>query len=94
MKDQLKAFKEGLQRVINLKYLKKFTPKELKLIIEGTEDIDIDDFKKHVKMHGYTNEDSVIQWLYQILEEMTAEDRGSVIQLWTGSRKVKPGGFK
>ena len=33
--DQAKAFLEGFRKVMNVKYLKKFTPKELRKLAEG-----------------------------------------------------------
>lgn len=94
VQEQMKAFKEGVSKVINLKHLKIFTPEELKLIVEGVDKIDLEDLKKYTRLNGYTPEDSVVQWFWQTLYEFTPQKRSSVIHLWTGSPKAKAEGFK
>ena len=73
IKRQFDAFMSGFNRIVNPKLISNFTPKELKLLIEGVSTVSIDDLKK------YTNSrinEATASLLWATLEDLSDEDRG------------------
>lgn len=70
-----------------------FDEKELELLISGTPDIDVDDWRSATEYHGYSPSDAVIVWWWRALKSFSRADRAKVLSFATGTAKVPLGGF-
>jgi E3 ubiquitin-protein ligase HUWE1 len=73
--------------------LLKFDEKELELLISGTPDIDVEDWRSATEYHGYQASDAVIVWWWRALKSFSRSDRAKVLSFATGTAKVPLGGF-
>lgn len=97
MDPSVKAFKEGLQAILPLTWLKIFSPRELNMLLGGGVfgSIDIDDMRKHCQyMGGYTNHSRVVRIFWKTVREMAQEDLRALLQFVTSSSGAPLGGFK
>ena len=70
-----------------------FTEAELELMICGLPDVDVGDMRKHTEYKGWKESDNVVQWFWQIVNEMDQSDRAQLLQFVTGTSKVPLEGF-
>uniref|UniRef100_A0A8C3F9L9 E3 ubiquitin-protein ligase HACE1 n=1 Tax=Chrysemys picta bellii TaxID=8478 RepID=A0A8C3F9L9_CHRPI len=64
------------------------------LLLSGMPEIDVSDWIKNTEYtSGYEREDPVIQWFWDVVEELTQEERVLLLQFVTGSSRVPHGGF-
>jgi len=83
----LNAFTEGISSVMPVEILSIFSGTELRDFYCGSSDIDVDLLQKIVEYEGYTEKDSVIQYFWEVLREMTSEERKLFLQfVWARSR--------
>mmetsp|Transcript_124261 Transcript_124261/g.193950 ORF Transcript_124261/g.193950 Transcript_124261/m.193950 type:complete len:249 (-) Transcript_124261:145-891(-) len=90
------AFVQGLQCVIPLAWLKMFDPYELNMLVSGSSTgFDVQDLYSHtVYGGGYNARSEVIQWLWQILQELGPEDKGRFLMFVTSCSRPPLLGFK
>ncbi|XP_014243544.1 ubiquitin-protein ligase E3C-like isoform X2 [Cimex lectularius] len=93
---QTEAFKEGLQNVFSLDWLKMFSPKELQIIISGDEaPIDITDMKMNtVYAGGYSAEHPCIIMFWNILDSFNNVERSDLLRFITSCPRPPLLGFK
>ncbi len=83
----LNAFTEGISSVMPVELLSIFSGSELRDFYCGNSDIDVDLLQKIVEYEGYTANDAVIQNFWEVLREMTSEERKLFLQfVWARSR--------
>ena len=70
-----------------------FNEQELELIISGTPDIDVDEWKAATEYNGYASSDPVIVWWWRALKSFNREERAKVLSFATGTSRVPLGGF-
>lgn len=70
-----------------------FNEQELELLISGTPDIDVDEWRAATDYTGYTSADPVIAWWWRALKSFTRDERAKVLSFATGTSKVPLGGF-
>lgn len=70
-----------------------FDEKELELLISGTPDIDVDEWRSATEYNGYTSSDPVIVWFWRALKSFNREERAKVLSFATGTSRVPLGGF-
>jgi hypothetical protein len=87
------AIKEGISKVIPLESIAEFDYKELKEILMGNEEIDLNDLKENVIYDGYTYKSTVITYFWQVLDELDQENLPKFLHFATGCQKVPVGGF-
>lgn len=92
----MKAFVEGLFKVVTPYWLLLFNPFELQTLISGNDDdVDIDDLQANVQYGGgYMAHDQTIVDLFDILREFDNETRGKFLKFVTSSSKQPLLGFK
>jgi hypothetical protein len=92
---QLEAFAEGFYSIIPPGALENFDENELELLVCGMPDIPVPEFKKHVLYPELPNASAlpIIQWFWQSVENMSQSERARLLQFWTGSSQLPPGGF-
>ncbi|KAG8786740.1 hypothetical protein FRC15_010808 [Serendipita sp. 397] len=93
IKDQLTAFLEGFYEIVPKEHIAIFDEKEVELLISGTPEIDVEDWRSATEYHGYTASDAVIVWWWRALKSFSRADRAKVLSFATGTAKVPLGGF-
>lgn len=83
----LNFFAEGMSSVMPVELLTLFTGEQLRDILCGNPDIDIELLRRVVEYEGYNEEDQVISFLWDVLREMTTSERKLFLQfVWARNR--------
>jgi len=83
----LNSFVEGLSNVIPVEILTILTGEELRDIICGNPDIDVDLLKRVVEYEGFEATDSVVEYFWETLREFTSSERKKFLQfVWARNR--------
>lgn len=91
---QINAFLQGFHMFIPPSLIQLFDEYELELLLSGMPEIDVSDWIKNTEYtSGYEREDLVIQWFWEVVEDITQEERVLLLQFVTGSSRVPHGGF-
>ena len=95
IRKQSNAFLKGLDNLIEPKWLRLFTVKELRALMCGTTaKPDIDDLEDHtVYSGGYEKDTEIIQWFWQIVRDFSSADQSNLIKFVTSNEKAPMGGF-
>ncbi|KAG9000508.1 hypothetical protein FRB94_005396 [Tulasnella sp. JGI-2019a] len=93
IKDQIEAFLSGFYEIIPKDLIAIFNEQELELLISGTPDIDVDEWRAATDYTGYTSADSCIVWWWRALKSFSRDERAKVLSFATGTSKVPLGGF-
>ena len=94
IKPQISTFLEGFDELITRDVISIFNEKELELLISGLPTIDLDDLRANTEYNGYESHAPVIQWFWEIVNEMNKEDVARFLMFCTGTTKVPLDGFK
>jgi E3 ubiquitin-protein ligase HUWE1 len=65
----------------------------VELLISGTPDIDVDEWRAATEYHGYSSSDPTIVWWWRALKSFNREERAKVLSFATGTSRVPLGGF-
>lgn len=91
---QSRYFLEGLHELIHASWLNMFDSVELQMLISGEEDdINIADWKENVEYGGYFDDDITIRYFWEVIEELTREERGKLLKFVTSVQKAPLLGF-
>lgn len=90
---QTKYFLEGLFELINATWLNMFDPFELQMLISGGNDINITDWKNNVLYVGYFDGDLTVVLFWEVVEEMSPEERCNLIKFVTSVSRAPLLGF-
>uniref|UniRef100_A0A671MYW8 E3 ubiquitin-protein ligase HACE1 n=1 Tax=Sinocyclocheilus anshuiensis TaxID=1608454 RepID=A0A671MYW8_9TELE len=91
---QINAFLQGFHTFIPPSLIQLFDEYELELLLSGMPEIDVMDWKKNTEYtSGYDLQEPVIQWFWEVVENLTQEERVLLLQFVTGSSRVPHGGF-
>ncbi|XP_053520806.1 E3 ubiquitin-protein ligase HACE1 isoform X3 [Artibeus jamaicensis] len=83
---QINAFLQGFHMFIPPSLIQLFDEFELELLLSGMPEIDVSDWIKNTEYtSGYEREDPVIQWFWEVVEDITPEERVLLLQFVTGS---------
>ena len=83
----LNSFVEGLSNVLPVEVLTVFTGSELRDIVCGNPDVDVDLLHRVVEYEGYKESDDVIQYFWETLREFTNDERKKFLQfVWARNR--------
>jgi E3 ubiquitin-protein ligase HUWE1 len=93
IKDQIESLLSGFYDVIPKDLITIFNEQELELLISGTPDIDVDEWRAATEYHGYNSSDPVIVWWWRALKSFNRDERAKVLSFATGTAKVPLGGF-
>jgi len=91
---QIDAFLKGFREIIDPKLLSIFNEQELELLICGLPDIDVNDLKANTEYKGIPSSSQLIQWFWEVVDDMTQEEKANLVQFVTGTSKVPINGFK
>lgn len=62
-----------------------FNEQELELLISGTPDIDIDEWRAATEYNGYRSSDPVIVWWWRALKSFNRDERAKALSFATGT---------
>ncbi|THH30438.1 hypothetical protein EUX98_g3760 [Antrodiella citrinella] len=93
IKEQIESLLTGFYEIIPKDLITIFDEKELELLISGTPDIDVDEWRAATEYNGYTSPDPVIVWWWRALKSFNREERAKVLSFATGTSRVPLGGF-
>lgn len=92
---QTKYFVEGLFEMISAAWLTMFDPIELQMLISGGEqDINIDDWKDNVEYGGYFDDDLTIVYFWEVVKEMSPQERFKLVKFVTSVSRAPLLGFQ
>ncbi|KZV69516.1 hypothetical protein PENSPDRAFT_753267 [Peniophora sp. CONT] len=93
IKDQLEALLGGFYEIIPKDLVTIFNEQELELLISGTPDVDVDEWRAATEYNGYTSSDPVIVWWWRALKSFTRDERAKLLSFATGTSRVPLNGF-
>ena len=94
IKRQMNAVRQGFFDLIPENTIKVFTVEELELLLNGKEDIDVDEMKAcSVYNGGYDLESGPCVFFWEAMQSWDTETRGLILRFITGTSKVPLDGF-
>ncbi|XP_014666141.1 PREDICTED: E3 ubiquitin-protein ligase HECW2-like [Priapulus caudatus] len=92
--EQTDALVRGFYDVIEHRVVSTFDARELELVIAGTMEIDIQDWRRNTEYRsGYHDGHPVIQWFWMAIERFDNERRLRLLQFVTGTSSIPYEGF-
>jgi hypothetical protein len=96
VEQQMTAVMDGFHTLVPRMLLDKydFTPMELKLLVCGDQQVDVQDLKKHCTYQdGYTGDEDVIHWFWETVEKFDDFHRRMLLQFWSAVDGMPIDGF-
>ncbi|KAK5916667.1 hypothetical protein CgunFtcFv8_011629 [Champsocephalus gunnari] len=95
VRDEVEHFLKGLNELVPENLLAIFDENELELLMCGTGDINVLDFKAHAVIVGgsWHFREKVMKWFWAVVSSFTQEELARLLQFTTGSSQLPPGGF-
>ncbi|KAF8625408.1 hypothetical protein AX15_005373 [Amanita polypyramis BW_CC] len=93
IKEQIESLSEGFYEIVPKELIIIFNEQELELLISGTPDIDVDEWRAATEYNGYTSSDPNIVWWWRALKSFTRDERAKVLSFATGTSRVPLNGF-
>uniref|UniRef100_A0A671T0E1 Apoptosis-resistant E3 ubiquitin protein ligase 1 n=1 Tax=Sinocyclocheilus anshuiensis TaxID=1608454 RepID=A0A671T0E1_9TELE len=95
VRDEVEHFLKGLNELVPENLLAIFDENELELLMCGTGDINVQDFKAHTVIVGgsWHFREKVMKWFWAVVSSFTQEELARLLQFTTGSSQLPPGGF-
>jgi hypothetical protein len=94
IKPQIEAFLQGFWELVPRDLISMFNNAELELLISGLPDIDKGELRAHTEYTGYVPASPIVQWFWEVVDELNKEDMARLLQFCTGTSKVPLDGFK
>lgn len=95
VRDEVEHFLKGLNELVPENLLAIFDENELELLMCGTGDINVQDFKAHAVIVGgsWHFREKVMKWFWAVVSSYTQEELARLLQFTTGSSQLPHGGF-
>lgn len=94
VQQQTEALVKGFYEVVDPKHVQTFDARELELVLCGTIEIDIADWKKNTDYRsGYHPMHQVIVWFWQAVDRFDNEQKLKLLQFVTGTSSIPYEGF-
>ncbi|EJD02952.1 uncharacterized protein FOMMEDRAFT_107991 [Fomitiporia mediterranea MF3/22] len=90
---QIENLLAGFYEIVPKELISIFNEQEVELLISGTPDIDVDEWRAATEYHGYSSSDPVIVWWWRALKSFNRDERAKVLSFATGTTRVPLGGF-
>ncbi|CAB3235318.1 unnamed protein product [Arctia plantaginis] len=89
------AFLRGLTLLVPDNLLAIFDENELELLVCGTGEVSVADWRAHALVSGAGREwERLLGWLWAALANFSTEERARLLQFTTGCSQLPPGGFQ
>lgn len=92
--EQLQALSLGLFEVVPQENLMVFDYQELELVLCGLPEIDIADWRRNTHVAPSFGDSPVTSWFWEVIGDLSEEERARFLQFCTGSSRVPVQGFK
>lgn len=94
VQEQTESLVRGFYEVVDPRLVSVFDARELELVIAGTAEIDINDWRQNTEYRGgYHDSHQVIIWYWHVIERFTNEQRLRLLQFVTGTSSIPIDGF-
>uniref|UniRef100_A0A9J7XLC7 HECT-type E3 ubiquitin transferase n=1 Tax=Cyprinus carpio carpio TaxID=630221 RepID=A0A9J7XLC7_CYPCA len=91
---QTESLVRGFYEVVDVRLVSVFDARELELVIAGTAEIDLADWRSHTEYRGgYHDNHIVIRWFWAAVERFNNEQRLRLLQFVTGTSSIPYEGF-
>ncbi|KAF5386145.1 hypothetical protein D9615_002574 [Tricholomella constricta] len=90
---QIESLSSGFYEIIPKDLIQIFNEQELELLISGTPDIDVDEWRAATEYNGYSSSDPNIVWWWRALKSFNRDERAKVLSFATGTSRVPLSGF-
>ncbi|CAH0555226.1 unnamed protein product [Brassicogethes aeneus] len=92
--EQTESLVRGFYEVVDPRLVSVFDARELELVIAGTAEIDLVDWRQHTEYRGgYHDQNPVVVWFWQAIERFSNEQRLRLLQFVTGTSSIPFEGF-
>ncbi len=92
---QYESFSKGFYMLCGGQALEIFRPQELENLVCGSPHLDFDALQRGaVYEGGYSENSQVVKWFWQIISELSIEDKKKVLKFFTGSDRSPIGGLE
>ncbi|XP_044734681.1 E3 ubiquitin-protein ligase HECW2 isoform X2 [Chrysoperla carnea] len=92
--EQTESLVRGFYEVVDPRLVSVFDARELELVIAGTAEIDLCDWRNNTEYRsGYHDQHPVVQWFWQAIERFSNEQRLRLLQFVTGTSSIPYEGF-
>ena len=91
---QYRAFAQGFYSCLSRRATSIFGPKTLKLLVEGTQDIDVAALQSATRYDGYNADDDTIKVFWHIARSFSPEQMRKLLEFVTASDRVPFGGVR
>ncbi|XP_056635236.1 E3 ubiquitin-protein ligase HECW2-like isoform X2 [Diorhabda sublineata] len=92
--EQTESLVRGFYEVVDPRLVSVFDARELELVIAGTAEIDLMDWRHNTEYRGgYHDQHPVVIWFWQAIERFTNEQRLRLLQFVTGTSSIPFEGF-
>lgn len=91
--EQFAAFKKGFLKTQNKNILDLLHPEELEELVCGSQELNFEELKETSFYEGYTEESPIIVWFWEILLDLSHENKIKFLQFSTGSDRSPIGGL-
>jgi len=92
--NQFAELKKGFYEVIPLEIRKILNEFDLKYLLSGINEIDIDDWEHNTNYEGYSKNDNTIFYFWKFVKEISDYERTQLLLFATGNSQVPVTGFK
>ncbi|GAA5969495.1 hypothetical protein JCM11641_008133 [Rhodosporidiobolus odoratus] len=93
IKVQMDAMLRGLYEIVPKDILQIFSERELELLISGLPEVEVDEWRAHTDLVGYSATDPIIGYFWRAVRSFSHEERAKLLQFVTGSSRVPLEGF-
>lgn len=84
---QIDAMMQGLASIIPAPELCVFSPRQFEVLVCGEPHVNIDVLRSNVVYDGCKEDEPQVQWMWEVLDEMSQEDRALFLQfVWSRTR--------
>ena len=84
MKNEISAFCQGFHALLPMSRLSIFSPSELQILISGSDFIDISRIRNKAGYKGFTGNENIITWFWEIFEELDKPEKSAFIYFVSG----------
>ncbi|EDS26308.1 hect type E3 ubiquitin ligase [Culex quinquefasciatus] len=94
VQEQTESLVRGFYEVVDPRLVSVFDARELELVIAGTAEIDLNDWRINTEYRsGYHDGHQVIVWFWHVIEKFSNEQRLRLLQFVTGTSSIPYEGF-
>ncbi|KAG6035014.1 hypothetical protein E4U41_006280 [Claviceps citrina] len=94
VRPQFRAFERGFRACLDAKSLSLLTPTILQSVVEGVQEIDISELRRHARYVGWDSSHRTVRDFWSILKKFDQSMKRKLLEFVTASDRVPVGGVK